>query len=89
MVLQQAVDEAVAAADLAQEETLSSLVEEGHILPGGDALIPEPQTEQQMLETGPSPLSEPGGQPAAQPTEQPEDQPGGQPAGPLAAQPGE
>jgi hypothetical protein len=67
VVLQQAVDEAVAAPDLTEENTPSGIIEEVHVVPGPGAVIPERQTEHEMLETCLSPVSESGGQSNGEP----------------------
>ena len=62
VLLQQPVDEDVAAADLTEEEALSRVVQEVDVASGYAVVIPEAQTEHQMLETSPSPISEPSGE---------------------------
>ena len=65
------MDEAVAAADLAQENALGGIVEEIHVTLGGGAVITEHEAEQQMLETDTSSISDSYGQPDEQPGEKP------------------
>ena len=61
--------------DPAEEKTLSRVVEEIDVASGDAVVMPEAQTEHQMLETGPSPVSEPGDEPDAQPSKHPKVQP--------------
>jgi hypothetical protein len=63
ILLQQPVDEDVPAAHPTEEEALSRVVEEVDVASGYTIVIPEAQTEHQMLETRPSPVSEASGEP--------------------------
>jgi hypothetical protein len=71
IVLQQPVDKDIPAPDPTEEEALGRVVEEVDVASGYAVIIPEAQTEHQMLETGPSPVSESSGEPDDQPGAQP------------------
>ena len=71
VVLQQPVDEDVAAAHLAEEEALGGIIQETNIVPGCGVVMPECQTEHQMLEAGPPPYLSPVARPTSTPTSSP------------------
>src|SRR4051794_8565948 len=87
VVLQESMNEHIAAAHLAEKDPLSRIVQEVGVASGHAVVIPEAQTKYQMLETRPSPVSDPSSEPSEQPGPQPEDQPVDQPAVQPEAQP--
>jgi len=75
VLLQQPVDKDITTSHPTEEEALSRIVQEVSVASGHAVIIPEAQTEHQMLETRPSPVSEPSGEPDELPGDQPEAQP--------------
>jgi hypothetical protein len=70
VLLQQPVDKDIPTSHPTKEETFGRIAQEGGVASGHAVIIPKAQTEHQMLKTGPSLTSEPGGEPSDQPDAQ-------------------
>ena len=91
------MEEGVATADLAEQDSLGGIIQEPDIIPRSRTVSDEPETEDDMLEArfasriqpDDSPNASPKTSPTTSPSDQPDDQPADQPADQPDDQPDE